>query len=93
MAAGFSLEEANVEEFRRRLNENAAARLTEDDFIPRVWIDVPMPFEYVTESLIHELERLEPLDREMKNLSFAFKSLKIRSARVFGRNRNVVKLS
>ena len=51
MAAGFSLEEANIEEFRRRLNENAAKRLTEDDFIPRVWIDVPMPFEYITESL------------------------------------------
>ena len=63
MAAGFSLEEANIEEFRRRLNENAAKRLTEDDFIPRVWIDVPMPFEYITESLIRELELLEPFGR------------------------------
>ncbi len=31
--------------------------------------------------------------REMKKPQFALKSLKIRSARVFGRNRNVVKLS
>ena len=93
MAAGFSLEEANIEEFRRRLNENAAKRLTEDDFIPRVWIDVPMPFEYITESLIRELELLEPFGQGNEKPQFALKSLKIRSARVFGRNRNVVKLS
>ena len=93
MAAGFSLEEANIEEFRRRLNENAAKRLTEDDFIPRVWIDVPMPFEYITESLIRELELLEPFGQGNEKPQVALKSLKIRSARVFGRNRNVVKLS
>ena len=93
MAAGFSLEEANIEEFRRRLNENAKERLTEDDFIPRVWIDVPMPFEYITESLIQELELLEPFGQGNEKPQFALKSLKIRSARVFGRNRNVVKLS
>ena len=93
MAAGFSLEEANIEEFRRRLNENAKERLTEDDFIPRVWIDVPMPFEYITESLIRELELLEPFGQGNEKPQFALKSLKIRSARVFGRNRNVVKLS
>ena len=40
MAAGFSLEEKDVDEFRRRLNENARERLTEEDFIPKVWIDV-----------------------------------------------------
>ncbi len=52
-----------------------------------------MPFEYVTESLIRELERLEPFGQGNEKPQFALKSLKIRSARVFGRNRNVVKLS
>ena len=60
MAAGFSLEEKDVDEFRRRLNENARERLTEEDFIPRVWIDVAMPFEYITEPFVRELELLEP---------------------------------
>ena len=93
MAAGFSLEEANIEEFRRRLNENAKERLTEDDFIPRVWIDVPMPFEYITESLIRELELLEPFGQGNEKPQFAQKNLLIRSSRVLGRNRNAVKLS
>ena len=54
MAAGLSIEESDIDEFRRRLNENA--KLTEDDFVPQIWIDVPMPFEYVNEKIVDELK-------------------------------------
>ena len=93
MAAGFSLEEADVGEFRRRLNENAADKLTPDDFIPRVWIDVAMPFEYISEELICDLERLEPFGQGNEKPLFALKGLHIRSVRVLGKNRNAVKFS
>ena len=56
MAAGLSIEESDIDEFRRRLNENA--KLTEDDFVPQIWIDVPMPFEYVNEKIVDELKGL-----------------------------------
>lgn len=91
MAAGFSLEEKNVEEFRRRLNEQA--ELTEEDFIRKIWIDVPMPIEYISEDLIHELELLEPFGQGNEKPQFAQKNLHIRSVRVLGKNRNAVKLS
>lgn len=90
MAAGLSIKEEDVPEFRRRLNENAV--LTEEDFIPRVWIDVPMPMEYVTEGLVEELKRLEPFGQGNEKPMFAQKGLMIRSLRVLGKNRNVVKL-
>lgn len=90
MAAGLSIKEEDVPEFRRRLNENAV--LTEEDFIPRVWIDVPMPMEYVTEGLVEELKRLEPFGQGNEKPLFAQKGLMIRSLRVLGKNRNVVKL-
>lgn len=90
MAAGLSIKEEDVPEFRRRLNENAV--LTEEDFIPRVWIDVPMPLEYVTEELVEELKRLEPFGQGNEKPLFAQKGLMIRSLRVLGKNRNVVKL-
>lgn len=93
MAAGFSLEEKDVDEFRRRLNENACDRLTEEDFIPKVWIDAAMPFEYITEPFIRELELLEPYGQGNEKPQFAQKGLVIRSARVMGRNRNVVRVS
>lgn len=90
MAAGLSIKEEDVPEFRRRLNENAV--LTEEDFIPRVWIDVPVPLEYVTEGLVEELKRLEPFGQGNEKPLFAQKGLMIRSLRVLGKKRNVVKL-
>lgn len=93
MAAGFSLAEEDVEAFRRRLNRNAEGKLTKEDFIPKVWIDVAMPFEYITEPFIKELELLEPYGQGNEKPQFAQKSITIRSARVMGRNRNVVRLS
>ncbi len=91
MAAGFSLEEEHVEEFRRRLCEQAG--LTPEDFIPEIWIDVPMPLEYISEALVKELKLLEPFGQGNEKPQFAQKNLHIRDARVLGRNRNVVRLS
>ena len=56
MAAGLSLPKENVEKFRTFLNEHTT--LTEEDFIPKITIDVPMPIGYVTEHLIEELSVL-----------------------------------
>ena len=64
MAAGLSMQEAAVDDFRRALNANA--RLTAEDFIPKVAIDVAMPFEYVTEQQITELSYLEPFRRSQR---------------------------
>lgn len=91
MAAGLSLKEKDIEEFRRRLNENSG--LSEEDFKAVVWIDAPMPVEYIRESLVEELKRLEPFGQGNEKPLFAQKGLFIRSSRVFGKNRNVVKMT
>lgn len=91
MAAGFSMAEEDVEEFRRSVNANA--RLTEEDLTPKIWIDVPMPMEYVSEPLIRELEMLEPFGQGNEKPKFAQKGVHIRNAKVIGKTRNVVKLS
>lgn len=91
MAAGLSIEESDIDEFRRRLNENA--KLTEDDFVPQIWIDVPMPFEYVNEKIVDEVKGLEPFGQGNEKPLFAQKSLTIRNVRVLGKNRNVVKMN
>lgn len=91
MAAGLSLLKEHVDKFRKCLNEQA--RLTEEDFIRKVWIDVPMPLEYIDEPLIDELELLEPFGQGNEKPLFAQKGLYIRSVRILGKNRNVVKFS
>lgn len=91
MAAGLSLREEDVDDFRLELNRRA--RLTEEDFIPKLWIDVPLPMDYVSEQLIQELELLEPFGQGNEKPQFAQKGLRIRSARVLGKNHNAVKLA
>ena len=93
MAAGLSLKEENIPAFRRRLNEKAREKLTEKDFIEKIWIDVALPFEYISEPFIQELKRLEPFGQGNEKPQFAHRRLKIRRARVAGKNRNVVMLS
>ena len=91
MAAGLSIEEKDIEEFRRRLN--ADAELTEEDFIPKIWIDVPMPLEYVSEELVEELKQLEPYGQGNEKPLFAQKNLYIRNMRVLGKTKNLVKMN
>lgn len=90
MAAGFSLREEDVDEFRRRLNEQA--KLKPEDFIPKIWIDVPLPLEYVSEQLVQELRVLEPFGNGNEKPQFAQKDLMIRNVRILGKNRNAVKM-
>ena len=90
MAAGLSLPAENREEFVRRIN--AYASLTEEDFIAKVHIDVPMPLSYVTKELIEELKILEPFGKGNEKPVFADKNIRVREKRVVGKNRNVLKL-
>ena len=90
MAAGLSLEEENVERFRRKLNEQSG--LTEEDLVEKVTIDVPMPIHYIRKNLVQELSLLEPFGKGNEKPLFAQKNLWVSQMRVFGKNRNVVKM-
>ena len=84
MAAGLSLPEANVEIFREKIN--ACCGLTEEDFIPKIKIDIPIP-------LVNELLLLEPFGKANVKPQFADKNLGIDRAVVVGKNQNVLKLT
>lgn len=90
MAAGLSMEEKNVELFRRRLNDNCT--LTEQDLIPKIMIDVPMPISYLSKKLTEQLKVLEPFGKGNSKPLFAQKNLRAVGIRFLGRNRNVAKM-
>ena len=90
MAAGLSIKEENVKEFRKRLNENCT--LTEKDLMPKILIDVPMPVSYINKELVEEISFLEPFGKGNTKPLFAQKGLRVLSSRVLGKNRNVAKL-
>lgn len=91
MAAGISLQEENVEAFRTAINRDC--ELTEDDFIPKIKIDIAMPAEYPTVELIQEFDILEPFGKSNVKPQFADKNLSIVRAYIVGKNQNVLKLN
>nr|WP_308624774.1 single-stranded-DNA-specific exonuclease RecJ [uncultured Eisenbergiella sp.] len=91
MAAGLSLEEKDVESFRREIN--AVCTLTESDMEERVHIDVPMPVSHVSMEFVQELELLEPFGNGNPKPVFAQKDLSFLSARILGKNGNAVRFT
>lgn len=91
MAAGLSMAKENVDRFRQDINRLCS--LSEEDFIPRIHIDVPMPLSYVTKELVEEMELLEPFGKGNSKPVFADRNLIVREKRIVGKNRNVLKLT
>ena len=73
MAAGLTLRKED--EFRRRINENCS--LTEEQLIPKVLIDVPMPLSYITMDLVRQIESLAPFGNGNEKPVFADKDLRL----------------
>lgn len=90
MAAGLTLTE-DVAVFREKIN--ACCELTEDDFIPKIRIDIAMPAAYPTISMVRELALLEPFGKGNNKPQFADKNLSVARASVVGKNQNVLKLN
>ncbi len=91
MAAGMSLETNHLEDFRKILNQQTI--LTPEDLIPKVSIDVLLPFGYLSEELVIELKRLEPFGKGNPKPLFGEKNLLINKAVILGKNANVLKLT
>ncbi|MDO5518167.1 MAG: single-stranded-DNA-specific exonuclease RecJ [Clostridium sp.] len=90
MAAGFSLKEENIDEFRRRLNENAS--LSDEDLMKKVTIDMVLPLDAIDFDMVKDLERLEPFGKANTKPLFGEKNVNVIKAMILGKNRNVLKL-
>jgi len=91
MAAGLSMNPENLDEFRKQINANCT--LTDEDLIPKITIDMPLPFEYATEELVKELKILEPFGKGNKTPLFAERKAEITRLAIRGKDRNVCSLS
>lgn len=90
MAAGLSLDKSNLEDFRNRLNGQTI--LTEKDLIPKIYIDIHLPLDYVSFNLVEELKLLEPFGKGNPKPLFGAKGIPVKRAFILGKNGNVLKL-
>lgn len=90
MAAGLSMPEENLEQFRKEINEKSG--ITPEYLNEKIAIDMQLPFECVNEKFIGELAVLEPFGKGNARPIFAERQVQVESARILGKNKNVLKL-
>ena len=60
LAAGLSIKPENIDTFRKEINAYAKECLTEDDFMPILYIDSELPPPYINMNTAEKLSILEP---------------------------------
>ena len=94
-ACGFTLKQNGTDwETVKKISDslNADCRLDENDFINKIWIDIQLPFRYITEEFVNELKKLEPFGTANEKPVFAEKNVFVSQAMIIGKNNNLLKL-
>lgn len=90
MAAGLSMDSSDkIEQLRERLNANC--RLSEDDFVKCLHLDMELPPSYLSEELMDEWKILEPLGNGNPQVLFGARGIRLLRAQIIGKNKNVCK--
>lgn len=92
MAAGLTMNISDVDELRRRLNEQASEILTEEDYIPITKIDTIVRIEDITVDLIEQMNQLAPFGVENPAPNFMLKDVEIEQIRKIGTEENHLKI-
>ena len=71
---------------------NADCDLTDEELTEKVWVDMELPFKYITEAFVEELKILEPFGLRNERPLFARRNVRIRNIFLLGKNQNVLKL-
>ncbi len=90
LAAGFSILKKDIDLLRKKLNDNCI--LKEDDFIPKVYIDLEFPCHSFNLKHMEELDKLEPFGKDFEKPIFVSKDVNTQIVNIYGDNKNVVKL-
>ena len=90
MAAGLSLPVENIDAFRTAINANT--QMTKEEMQTVIHIDVPMPFSYIREDLISQLEILEPFGNGNPKPIFAQKNVRIMRKIPIGKQKQFLRM-
>lgn len=89
MAAGLSIEKNNLDKFREAINKNS--KLTEEDFIGKIFIDIQLKSDEIGFDLINEIGRLEPYGKGNSKSIFGDKDILVEEYNIIGKNKNALK--
>ena len=89
LAAGLTVEEDKIDDFRTAVNAYAASVLTEEDMIPELWIDANLPVEYMNLKTIQKLSVMAPYGMGNPAPIFASAALSVREIRTMSEGKHL----
>ena len=92
-AGGFTLDNANVEEFQNRLREIAERRLKDIELIPELEIDAEVDLPHLGEDLLEFIEKLEPCGEGNRAPVLMAKNVTVMGKRTVGADGRHLKLT
>jgi single-stranded-DNA-specific exonuclease len=78
-ACGITIEKDRIDEFRERINAEAAKDMSEDIFSPKLDIDMDIPLSMLGEDVINEIESLSPFGEENPRPILASRNLTVKT--------------
>ena len=91
MAAGASLAAEKIDELKIRLND--ACVLTEEDFIPIIYIEEEIFLDEITYEFAKTLENMEPFGKSNKRPVFVIRSIYTRRVERLGKSETALRLT
>ncbi|MCF8144021.1 MAG: single-stranded-DNA-specific exonuclease RecJ [Deltaproteobacteria bacterium] len=91
-AAGFRLNEGNLEDLKRDLEEIAGGELSEQDMVPVIPVDASLFLKDISRQTIHDIATLSPFGEQNPEPVFLARSLDVLGARVVGERHLKVRL-
>ena len=89
LAAGLSLEQEKIDEFRKAVNDYAADKITEEMRLPELLIDLELSETELDTRHAEMLEKLEPFGNENPSPVFAFRDAVIESVLPIGNEKHL----
>ncbi|NMB69608.1 single-stranded-DNA-specific exonuclease RecJ [candidate division WWE3 bacterium] len=87
MAAGFTINQANIEKLQKELKSLLDAELTENDFDRMLNVDLLLPANYIGVDLVDQLDKLKPFGLGNEEPVFATYSMGVVSCYTVGQNK------
>lgn len=91
MAAGLSVHREDIENLRAKLNNITS--LKEEDFYKKIYIDLVLPISFLNDSVMEDLNLLEPFGKGNSKPLFGEKDLSIKKLYKYGEKKNVLKFN
>lgn len=92
LAAGFTLKEENFKKFSESILDYANEKISDDDLLPKLKVEILLNSEDITVSLVNDLKKLEPLGFGNPKPYVCLKGLEIKKKNVIGKESNHLKL-